>query len=54
MSLDEAFGPALHGFYFSAEDITGTPLMAGQLKTSTHQGLSSVENFQGQKQALRK
>ena len=34
MFLEEAFGLTLHGFYCSAEDITGTPLMPGQLKTS--------------------
>lgn len=30
-----AVGLTLHGFYFSAEDITGTHPMAGQIKTST-------------------
>lgn len=33
MLLQEAFEMTLYGFYFSVEGITGTPLMAGQIKT---------------------
>lgn len=35
MLLEETFGLTLHGIYFSTEGITGTSLMAGQIKTST-------------------
>lgn len=35
MLLEAACGLTLHGIYFSVEDIPGTPLMAGEIKTST-------------------
>lgn len=35
MLLEETFGLTLHGIYFRTEGITGTSLMAGQVKTST-------------------